>query len=536
MLNTQPTDSLHLGEIYQLINPFSELGQKEKRTFAPHCVGQETELRDYYQKLSFTIQYIKNKPESITSIGANLHHFEDIVQTITAGSQRTYEMHELYEIKHFLYQYRVFTKNIADFAHIIPIRDINKLFSLLDIAGQNSPAFFISELYSKTYQALKTHYKQVQTDIDTALATLKTKIQAELHLQTLSDTVTISRLQQDTIQKLLSSDYFYIENENFANITLKIRTPQAVLDLQDALNTLQHNLDIEAEFIRGMLTEHINAQKDILLLALNEVAFFDLLFAKAIFAKNHQCVIPEILDSDDPLYFEAHQMWNIPIKSHLEEQNIPYQKIDIKIDHTVNVISGSNMGGKTSILRTIGQIANMVRFAYPIPAQSVALQIWDRIDLCGLGVSSDSADLSSFGAEVHTLQEVINSPQKKLLLLDEFGRGTNPTEGSALFAATLQYFTTLPDTVLIATTHYQPPDAVLPFAHFQMIGLDSGFADELSDITHMTLVEKLKIINKHMNYQPQIVTANTQIPTSALSIAEILGLERAIIEIAKRNL
>jgi len=536
MLPSTTEDALRLPEIFQLISPFSELGQHAKNDFSPLCSGQEDILTGYYQKLQFTIQYINKNPDAITTIGSNLHQFEDIALTITAGTQRAFEMHELYEIKHFIYQYRIFCKNIADFTHIVPLRDFDNLFSLLDISEQNSPAFYISELYSPTFKSLKTQQKHLQTEIDASLATLKTKIQTELHLQNLENSVTISRMQTETITTLINSGYFFLENENFANITLKIRTPQTILDLQDQLNTIQKDLHEEAHCIRKTLTSSIITQKETLLLALSDVAFFDLLFAKAIFAKNYKCSIPQILTSDSPIYFDASQMWNIPIKNHLEIENIPYQNIDLKINHTTNVISGSNMGGKTSILRTIGQIACMTRYALPIPAKSVSLQIWDKIDICGLGISSDRADLSSFGAEVHTLQEVISSPLKKLLLLDEFGRGTNPTEGSALFSATIQYFTTLPQTVLIATTHYQPPEPLSQYDHFQMIGLDSSFATELTDFTNLSLLEKLKIINKYMNYQPKKVDSHTQIPTSALSIAEILGLEHSIIEIAKKSL
>lgn len=541
------TKALHIDNIYLMIKPFSEIGKKEKKNFKVFRSGDDQKANNYYKKLSTVINTVKKFPETLSYIGSTLNHFEDISHLFKSANKRTYEMHELFEIKHFLYFYKNLCNQLQEkdlsikidkyspnSKYIIPSRNFKTLFTLLDIDEQNSPSFYLSVKYSEKFKSLKDELHNLKTQIEKSKKEYSKKIIQELNIKKFEETVTVSRLNQDLVNKLLDSKYFYIDSENFANVILKIRIPSEIYDTEIKIINLNEELEKEAIIIRKMLSENIFAFKEELQRAIDETGFFDLLFSKAIFAKNNNCVIPEILNTESKVSFIGTNTFNIFLKTELKKLNIDYQSISLKISNQVNLITGSNMGGKTSILKTIGQIAFMTQLGLPVPAENVSIKLFDNIFFSGPITQEDRADLSSFGYEVFTLQNVINTKGKTLFLLDEFGRGTNPVEGQALAQSVMHYFSNQSETTLISATHYSPPKNLTNFTHFQMVGLSENFIHDLKSKHQISLTEKLKIIHNYMNYQPVEVTQNEDVPKSALKIAELLGLNEDILKLAEK--
>ncbi|MCL2063572.1 MAG: hypothetical protein FWG98_04280 [Candidatus Cloacimonetes bacterium] len=547
--------ALYLYEIYALIKPFSELGTKEKRDFQMFHSENEENARVYYAKLGSLLDLVNDSPEQINLLGSTLNHFEDIESTILSGKNRTYEMHEIFQIKHFIYYYHILcnqlsnkgligsTENISELSpSLFTMRNFGDLFSLLDFDGQNSPTFYLSNNYSEQFNNLKEELRKTQAYFKNIWDAYLSKIIDELELSKLEETIAVSRANQALINKLLESKYFYISDENFANLTLKIKKEEEIHFLEDKINQINQELEKEAQKIRFMLTEKILMNKNDLLSALREIGFFDLLLAKADFGRIYGCVIPDIKskaeenNEDENKIFEGIKTYNIFLQNELNKLKIDYQKIDINLHKKVNIITGSNMGGKTTILKTIGQISMMAKLGLPIPAEKISIKLFDKVFFCGPASSEDRADLSSFGIEVFTLQNVIKSKGFNLFLLDEFGRGTNPTEGQALFHSVMHYFSLMTDITIVSATHYNLPKNLSQCTHFQMIGLQDGFVDELKTNDNLDLTDKLKIIKKYMNYQPVEVNEHQEIPKSALHIAELLGLENDIIEMAIKEI
>ena len=598
--------ALNIDEIYCLIKPFSELGEKAKKDFDKFKAGSEKEATIYYQQLSIMLKQVNKSPEQINLIGSILSHFEDIRSIVNAVRERALEMHEIYQIKHFIYFYRNLFSQIKNSSNIIKNIDFEVLYDLLDIDGQNSPTFYLSEKYSEKFAALKIKFTDIMSEISQKMTEYTEKIIKELNITKFEETVTISQKNQTLLNKLIDSKYFYISDENFANITLKLKKTDVILALEKESVEIDKELEIEAQNIRNILSQTIFEFSDKLQNALIDISYFDLLFSKAIFAKNYNCVIPEIIlqvtndkrqvtndlvgthlccppsivkseisatefvgthlccppsmvkseisatefvgthlccppsmmkseisaterTSAFPTALNLTNSFNILLKTELSKKDIKYQNINLNIHNKVNIITGSNMGGKSTILKTIGQIAMMTKLGLPLPAEKVSIRLFDNVFFSGPATAEDRSDLSSFGMEVFALQNVLQTKGQNLFLLDEFGRGTNPAEGQALFHSVLKYFSNHTETILISATHFSLPTDIQNLSHFQMIGLKKDYINELKSNPNLSLIEKLKLINKYMNYQPIEVEKNEDIPKSALLIAEILGLEKEIV-------
>ena len=531
--NSNTIKALHIDSLYLMIKPFSEIGKKAKRNFKVFRQGEEEVVRKYYSKLEKVILVINKFPEFISLIGSTLSHFDDISMIVKSGSKRSYEMYELFEIKSFIYFYRILCKQLKekDLLDIIPFRDFDALFALLDIDNQESPTFYISTRYSKRYKELKDTYQVLKNEMEESYDNFKQQIIKDLDLSMIEDTITISRMNQILINKLLDSKYFFVDNENFANVVLKIRYSEDIFKKQSKLKDIDIKLQEEANLVRNGLSQKIFECKEEIIRAIEETGKLDLIFAKAIFAKNYHCVIPQIIDkvNDDEIIFECNDMFDLFLKIELNKLNIDYQKISIVIKNNVTVITGSNMGGKTSILKTIGQITFMTQLGIPVPAVNTKTVLFDNIFFSGPVTQEDRADLSSFGFEVFTLQNVINASGFNLFLLDEFGRGTNPSEGQALAQAVMDYFSRKKDTVLVTATHYTPPTKLKNLTHYQMLGLKENFINEFEQENIIDLNSKLKILHNYMDYQPIEVNENNAVPKSALYVAKVLGLDNEII-------
>lgn len=123
------------------------------------------------------------------------------------------------------------------------------------------------------------------------------------------------------------------------------------------------------------------------------------------------------------------------------------------------VVSGPNAGGKTVALKTAALLAAMVRYALPLPVEGAA-----RVDCFAL-IAADIGDAqslrrerSTFAGHLALLRDVFaavaQSPRHALVLLDEAGGGTDPTQGAALAQAALEALSAVPTVRLLATTHY----------------------------------------------------------------------------------
>ncbi|OWF46885.1 DNA mismatch repair protein Msh3-like [Mizuhopecten yessoensis] len=190
--------------------------------------------------------------------------------------------------------------------------------------------------------------------------------------------------------------------------------------------------------------------------AVQHLATLDCLFSLAAIAKHHDYCRPEIVDDDEfCIHIEngRHPIIQQLIGEH--EQYVPNHTRLSRESDRVMIITGPNMGGKSSYIKQVALIAVMAQIGSYVPAESARLGILDAV-YTRMGASDEIySRRSTFMVELQEASDIIaNATDRSLVILDELGRGTSTHDGTAIALATLDYFIQKVKCLCLFVTHY----------------------------------------------------------------------------------
>jgi DNA mismatch repair protein MutS2 len=311
--------------------------------------------------------------------------------------------------------------------------------------------------------------------------------------------------------------------------------PMVVVELNNRLRELQIEERQEIERILRALSLEIGHEADALRLDVELLAEFDLQLAKARYGRMLRCTEPQLNDQGRiDLRNARHPLLTgkvIPIHFYLGR------------DFYMVVITGPNTGGKTVALKTVGLLTLMAQAGLHIPAEEHSeVAVFEDIFADIGDEQSIEQSLSTFSSHLTRIVDILHRIDSKqsdkrpdirgrlsetlveqseqrqqrgsrfLVMLDELGAGTDPSEGSALARAILTHLLERHVTT-VATTHYTELKA---FAH-----------------------EQPGVVNASVEFDVETLSPTYRLSiglpgrSNALAIATRLGLEEPVIEQAR---
>jgi DNA mismatch repair protein MutS2 len=245
----------------------------------------------------------------------------------------------------------------------------------------------------------------------------------------------------------------------------------------EPFETIEHNNKLvqlaedeatEITRILGELTERLRANLGPLRFAVETIAELDSIFARARFAREFDCTLPQFTDEiahapsstnqpspENPsleLKDARHPVLADTLRAH--GRSVVPMTLALGGMKTVLVISGPNTGGKTVALKTVGLAVLCAQSGIPVAAETARLPLVDLV-LVDIGdEQSIAADLSTFSAHMLNVRAMLEAATPhSLVLVDELGTGTAPEEGAALAVALLDEFRER-GCLTLATTHH----------------------------------------------------------------------------------
>ncbi len=223
--------------------------------------------------------------------------------------------------------------------------------------------------------------------------------------------------------------------------------PLVAVELGNAWREAQVAETEEIARILDELSAFVAANAPALRETLGALARFDLWAAKASLASAMDAVRAETVDRYEVTLLSARHPG-------LTGRVVP---IDVRLGdgYTALVVTGPNTGGKTVTLRTLGLLSLMHQAGLHVPvAPGSHLPIWHDVFADIGDEQSIAQSLSTFSGHLRSIVRIVAAAGPgTLVLLDELGAGTDPTEGSALAQALLDHFIRA-GALVAATTHY----------------------------------------------------------------------------------
>ena len=229
--------------------------------------------------------------------------------------------------------------------------------------------------------------------------------------------------------------------------------PAAVVKLNNDIRELELKEQAEIEVILADLSAKAAEYTDSLLSDYEILTNLDCIFAKALLSRHFNCSRPD----KSALANMQSRLVNIKKGRHplIEPHTVVPIDIYLGTDFNLLIITGPNTGGKTVSLKTVGLLTLMAQAGLNIPAlEHSDIAVFDNIFADIGDEQSIEQSLSTFSSHMTNTVDILKkADSNSLILFDEIGAGTDPTEGAALAIAILDSLHRRNITTM-ATTHY----------------------------------------------------------------------------------
>ncbi len=366
----------------------------------------------------------------------------------------------------------------------------------------------VADNASSELRAIRIRIRHINDNIKTKLQSF---ISSSNYSKMLSDSIVTVRGDRYVIP--VKNEYRgqingLVHDQSASGQTIYIE-PTAIVELNNDLRQAQFEEQKEIDRILRTLTDRIRVYSDQIEWSYEHMVELDLIFAKAQLARLYKALKPDINEKG---------IISINAGRHplIDAKKVVPVSLEVGKGNKMLLITGPNTGGKTVTLKMVGLFVLMASSGLFIPAKYANISIFD-------GVYSDIGDeqsieqsLSTFSSHMKNTCDIFKKiTSNSLVLFDELGSGTDPSEGAVLAVAIVNYILKQ-DVVALVTSHFND------LKEFALV--TPGVATASMEFDIVTLSPTFKLVMNAIG------------SSNALDIASKLGLNPDIIEDARGRL
>ncbi|MCX6286726.1 MAG: Smr/MutS family protein [Bacteroidetes bacterium] len=356
------------------------------------------------------------------------------------------------------YLYKQITSTIASTALKLPADLIHRIDHILDERSEvrdNASPELLKLRKEKAFKVASVEHK-IHHDLKVARQSGWTPEDAEV-------TIRNGRLVIPMLSAHKRKISGYVHDESATGQTVYIE-PSAIFETNNEIREIEYAEKREIIKILTVFTDEVRPETENLISLYNFMGIIDFIRAKALFAREISGVLPKIAQDPHPfpkagkrLAFKWYQAIHPNLYLHFKNIKKAVVPLDLELegDERILIISGPNAGGKSVCLKTVGLIQYMFQCGLlpPVREDSEFL-IFEKIFIDIGDEQSIDNDLSTYTSKLLNLKFFLEHvDESSLLLIDEFGSGTDPSQGGAMAEACLEEMAAR-GTYGIITTHY----------------------------------------------------------------------------------
>jgi len=515
---------------WERFRPETPFGREEKARLAVH--SDPAVLASLWDQTDAVLAFLGDLDHDEVRLNRITHHLKRLPR-FPEEAHPVYDEVEIFQFKKFLHNYKCLQELLdPGLRRVFGFTYASETFEqLLDVGRQSAESFFVSDAYSEDLARVRAEIRGTDAGIQALRARRAAEIQARWgfdfgfrefvlvarealgEMRSASELLLVEPFDETkySIRPLRSAEELVLA-ERRASLLLKERASEEAV-----LETLSHAARLEL----ARLLEYREA-----------VRAFDLALARARMARGHGLVRP-ILGAG-PVRIDQGRF--LPCEEACRILGMRYTPLDASLESSATVVFGSNMGGKTIVLKTLAFLQLCAQTGLFVPAVRFETRVFRNFHYLGEGcVREDAQGLSGFGFEIRQLTRACQAFQEPtLVLFDEFARTTNSHEAEALISAVLESVAASPRVLALFSTHFRGVKRLAGVSYLRMRGLDRAGLD-FHGADGVSLDERIRLINRHMDHR-LVPDEGARTVSDALAVAELLGLDPAIAGRARHHL
>ena len=434
-LGKERVSEMNFSSDYQKVTGLLE----EVSDFVTILQGEEEFPTNYYFDVRYSLKRIR--PEGTWLDEKELFDLKRSLQTILE-ILRFFRPDEEGEIK-----YPKLTELSGD---ILPFPQlIGKIDSIIDKFGK------VKDSASSELQSIRREMTITMSNISRSLQSILRAAQSEGVVdKDVSPTMRDGRLMIPVAPAFKRKIRGIVHDESATGKTVFIE-PEVVVEANNRIRELEGEEKREIVRILTSFTDVIRPLTPDILQSYDFLAEIDFIRAKALFAQEIKGIHPVVEDKPQVDWARAvHPLLYLSLKK--QQKTVVPLDITLTDEKRMLIISGPNAGGKSVCLKTVGLLQYMMQSGLLVPMhESSRMGIFSHLFIDIGDEQSIENDLSTYSSHLtHMKYFVRNCDERTILLIDEFGSGTEPQIGGAIAEALLGRFNQRGSFGVI-TTHYQ---------------------------------------------------------------------------------
>ncbi|PKW54756.1 endonuclease MutS2 [Staphylococcus pseudintermedius] len=306
------------------------------------------------------------------------------------------------------------------------------------------------DLFDSASMELQSIRSRIAKTNQRVRAQLDRMVKSTSNQKKLSDAIVTVRNERNVIpvRAEYRQDFNGIVHDQSASGQTLYIEPSAVVEFNNQISRLRSEEATEVQRILAELTAEVAEEAEACLISEQVMGHLDFLIGKARYAAK--------IKGTKPTFAVERQVY-LPKAFHplLDRDTVVANTIEFESSIQTVIITGPNTGGKTVTLKTLGLIILMAQSGLLIPTlDGSQLSVFDNV-FCDIGdEQSIEQSLSTFSSHMKTIVNILEEANdKSLILFDELGAGTDPSEGAALAMSILDHVHGM-GALVMATTHY----------------------------------------------------------------------------------